>query len=126
MEFTDKQAIYLQIVDYVCDCIVAEKWQTDQKIPSVRDLAVELFVNPNTVMRAYEHLQSKGILYTKRGIGLHVTADALSTIVNARRERFLIAEIPEFFSKLTQLTISFEELHQQYLHYLESHKDNSL
>ena len=123
MEFTDKQAIYLQIVDYVCDCIVAGKWQTDERIPSVRDLAVELLVNPNTVMRAYEHLQTKGIVYTRRGVGLHVAPEAGNTIVSSRRDNFIRLEMPELFGKLTRLNISFEELKQQYLLYLETHKD---
>lgn len=124
MEFTDKQAIYLQIVEYVSDCIVAVKWQTDERIPSVRDLAVELLVNPNTVMRAYEHLQAKGIIYIRRGVGLHVSPQASELILTSRRENFMQIEMPELFNKLISLNISLDELKGHYINYLELKKDN--
>jgi DNA-binding transcriptional regulator YhcF (GntR family) len=123
MEFTDKQAIYLQIAETVCDGIVAGKWQTDERIPSVREMAVELLVNPNTVMRAYEYLQAKGIIYTKRGVGLHVAPQALEAIVNGRRENFISIEMPGFFDKLRLMDISFDELRIQYDLYLQNYKD---
>ena len=75
MEFRDNEAIYLQIAALVSDNILLGKWPGEQKIPSVRDLAVELEVNPNTVMRSYEFLQNQGIIYNKRGLGLFVAPD---------------------------------------------------
>ena len=65
MEFKDTQAIYLQIVDWMCDNIVKEKWKSDERIPSVRELGILLEVNPNTVMRAYECLQNQHIIYNE-------------------------------------------------------------
>ena len=59
MEFKDKQSIYLQIADYVCEQIVLGQWPPGERIPSVRDLASTLEVNPNTVMRTYDFLQGK-------------------------------------------------------------------
>ena len=56
MDFKETQAIYLQIVDLVCDHIVTGKWKAQERIPSVRELGVQLDVNPNTVMRAYDYL----------------------------------------------------------------------
>ena len=56
MEFRDNEAIYLQIAAYVSENILLGKWPAEEKIPSVRDMAVELEVNPNTVMRSYEFL----------------------------------------------------------------------
>jgi GntR family transcriptional regulator len=69
MEFKDNEPIYLQIAAYVCDNILMEKWPPEQKIPSVRDLAIEMEVNPNTVMRSYECIQQKRLRFicsTKR------------------------------------------------------------
>ena len=60
MDFKETQAIYLQIVDLVCDHIVTGKWKAQERIPSVRELGVQLEVNPNTVMRAYDYLQQAG------------------------------------------------------------------
>ena len=78
MEFREPQAIYLQIAEYVCEKILLKIWTTDQKIPSVRELAVDLEVNPNTVMRAYEFLQNREIIYNKRGIGFFIKNDAMT------------------------------------------------
>ena len=61
MEFSSTKSIYIQIADYMCDCIMMGKWKVNEKIISIRELAVELEVNPNTAMRAFEHLQSRGI-----------------------------------------------------------------
>ena len=72
MEFKDNEAIYLQIAGYVSELILRGKWPPDSKIPSVRELAGDLQVNPNTVMRTYELLQSQNVLYNKRGIGFFV------------------------------------------------------
>ena len=64
MDFKETQAIYLQIVDLVCDHIVTGKWKAQERIPSVRELGVQLEVNPNTVMRAYDYLQAREIFVT--------------------------------------------------------------
>ena len=69
MDFKETQAIYLQIVDLVCDHIVTGKWKAQERIPSVRELGVQLEVNPNTVMRAYDYLQAREIICNKRGVG---------------------------------------------------------
>ena len=62
MEYEAKGPIYLQISDVVCENIMAERWQEGSRIPSVRELAVEAEVNPNTVMRTYSHLQDQRIV----------------------------------------------------------------
>ena len=76
MDFKETQAIYLQIVDLVCDHIVTGKWKAQERIPSVRELGVQLEVNPNTVMRAYDYLQAREIICNKRGVGFFVTEGA--------------------------------------------------
>lgn len=79
MEFRDNKAIYLQIADYVYG-IFCLKNGTSTKVPSVREMAVELEVNPNTVMRTYELLQSKNIINNKKNIVVFVADDALSNV----------------------------------------------
>ena len=114
MEFTDNEAIYLQIAGYVGEHILRQQWLPDQKIPSVRDLAAELQVNPNTVMRTYEFLQSQGAIYNKRGLGFFVAPEASQKVRDYRRERFLQQELPAFFNTISLLGIGFEELAQRY------------
>jgi DNA-binding transcriptional regulator YhcF (GntR family) len=118
MNFNDREAIYLQIAAYVSDHISLGKWLPEQKIPSVRELAVELQVNPNTVMRTYEHLQNQGVVFNKRGLGLFVAPDALEKIKAQRKERFMQQELPDFFRSLYLLDISLEEVQQQYQQFI--------
>ena len=114
MEFRDNKAIYLQIAEYVCEHILLEKWKTDEKVPSVRELAVDLEVNPNTVMRTYELLQSKNIITNKRGIGFFVADEALTNVKSYRKTQFMDDELPVFFRNLYLLNIGFDELQTRY------------
>jgi GntR family transcriptional regulator len=114
MDFNDSEAIYLQIAGYVGEHILRQQWLPDQKIPSVRDLAAELQVNPNTVMRTYEFLQSQGAVYNKRGLGFFVAPDAAQKVRDYRRERFLQQELPAFFNTISLLGIGLPELQQRY------------
>ena len=114
MEFRDNEAIYLQIADYAGENILLGKWALNEKIPSVRELAVELQVNPNTVMRSYEFLQSKEIILNKRGIGFFVDDQAKDKIKVYRKERFLGQELPGFFRNLRLLEINMDEIKKRF------------
>lgn len=114
MEFRENEAIYLQIAAYVGDNILLDKWPLNQKIPSVRELASDLQVNPNTVMRSYEFLQGQEVIMNKRGIGFFVAETAKERIIAFRKERFLRQELPEFFRTLQFLDISIDEIKQRF------------
>ena len=114
MEFRDNEAIYLQIAGYVSELILRGKWPPDFKIPSVRELAGDLQVNPNTVMRTYELLQSQEVLYNKRGIGFFVTPAAAAQVLAQRRARFLTQELPEVFATMRLLGIGLPDVQRRH------------
>ncbi|WP_293309624.1 GntR family transcriptional regulator [Pedobacter sp. UBA5917] len=114
MEFRDNKAIYLQIAEYVCEHILLGKWKAEEKVPSVRELAVELEVNPNTVMRTYELLQNKNIINNKRGIGFFITDDAIDHVKSYRKVLFMEDELPVVFRNIYLLNIGFGELESRY------------
>jgi GntR family transcriptional regulator len=118
MNFLESQSIYLQIMEFVKEQILLGQWQPEAKVPSVRELAVELQVNPNTVMRAYDLLQQQGILQNRRGLGHYVGSDAHGKIHAERRDRFLETDLPALFRAMKILRISFPELEQQYRSYM--------
>jgi DNA-binding transcriptional regulator YhcF (GntR family) len=130
MEFKDNEAIYLQIAAFVCENILTGKWTAGQKILSVRDLAVELEVNPNTVMRSYEFLQSLEIIYNKRGLGLFVADDGFEKVKAYRKQQFVQQNLPDFFKNIYLLDISVDEVRRQYADFLanqsltKSNKEN--
>jgi DNA-binding transcriptional regulator YhcF (GntR family) len=108
MEFKNKQAIYLQIADYICDQILTGKWPAGEKIISIRELAIELEVNPNTVLRTCEYLQQQDVIFNKRGIGYFVNKTAPDKIREIRRQKFFAQDLPEFIKKIQLLEINFE------------------
>ena len=110
MEFRDNQAIYLQIAEYVCEQILLGKWALGDKIISIRELAVLIAVNPNTVQRAYDFLQQRQIITNKRGVGYFIEDEALERIIGFRRELFVQNELPVFFRNLYLLNMDFKEL----------------
>lgn len=119
MEFNEKQTIYLQIVDYVEEHILDGAWKEEEKILSVRDLAVELQVNPNTVMRAYEQLQQRGIVQNQRGVGHFVAPGAADLIREKRRETFIGQELPRLFRQMSLMKIRPEEVMKRYVQFTE-------
>ncbi|WP_018621445.1 GntR family transcriptional regulator [Spirosoma luteum] len=121
MDFRDKQAIYLQIADYVSEQILLNRWAAGEKIPSVRDLAAELEVNPNTVMRTYEFLSQQGIIANKRGIGYFPAEDASDRIKTYRREQFLANDLPVFFRNMYLLGIELTEIESRYEQFVTAH-----
>jgi GntR family transcriptional regulator len=70
----DRRPIYVQIMDEIRRGIVLGSWRADEPLPSVRQLAVELRVNPNTVQQAYRELERDGVIYVRRGQGSYVAA----------------------------------------------------
>lgn len=110
MEFKDNPAIYIQIAEYVCEQILLKKWKLGEKIISIRELAVNMEVNPNTVQRAYDFLQQRDIITNKRGVGYFTEDDAMERILNFRREQFIENELPVFMRNIYFLKIDFKEI----------------
>ncbi|ATA91739.1 MULTISPECIES: GntR family transcriptional regulator [Capnocytophaga] len=115
MELRDSgQAIYLQIADYICQKILLGEWQPETKIPSVRELAVQMSVNPNTVARSYEFLKNNGIIIDRRGVGYFVETNGTEQARKYRQQEFLQNELPSFFNTLYTLGIELTELQHHY------------
>lgn len=114
MIFKERQSIYLQIAERISDEILAGTYAPGGRVPSVREYAVMIEVNLNTVMRSYDTLQSWGILEMKRGLGYYVADNAINTILNRRREAFLSTQAAEFFETARTLGISPDELADMY------------
>ena len=112
MEFKNSKSIALQIADNLSERILNGSLAIEEKIPSVRELAAEMGVNPNTVMRSYAELQSKDIISNQRGIGYFVTGGAKDTIIAWRKKEFFEFQLPQFVHQMSVLGISYEELEQ--------------
>ncbi|RYY57245.1 MAG: GntR family transcriptional regulator [Chitinophagaceae bacterium] len=110
MQFRESTAIYLQIADYVCEQILLKQWIPGERIPAVRELAIQLEVNPNTVMRTFEFLQGQDIIFNKRGIGYFVSDDAIKQTTDYRKSQFIEKELPQIFRNMYLLGMEIDEL----------------
>ena len=117
MNFHDKKAIYLQIADYFYDSILRKKMNINERILSVRDLAVQTEVNPNTVMRTYSHLQDRDIIYNKRGIGYFIADGAFDLALRIKKDEFVKDELPSLFKTMGVLNFSIGDIEKMYEEY---------
>lgn len=114
MKFSSEKPIYRQIVDLCYEHILADQWICGEKIPSVRDLAGALMVNVNTVAKAYDYMEARGIISSQRSTGHYLDKEAKDKIVNDRRTEFFDATLPEIFKTMELLDISLKSLADQY------------
>lgn len=121
MKFKESKSIYLQIADRICDEILQGQYAEESRIPSVREYAVTVEVNANTVVRTYDYLQGQAVIYNRRGIGYFVSTGAKERIMELRKDIFLYEELPEFFKQVKTLGIPMAEIEKMYKVYLEQH-----
>ena len=114
MTFTNDKAIYIQMADRLCDEILAGTYKDDDRIPSVREYAVMLEVNANTVVKAYDELSRANIIYNKRGLGYFVTKGAKKQIMKERKLEFMKERLPELFRQMALLDITMDDVAEAY------------
>jgi GntR family transcriptional regulator len=106
----DSQPIYQQLRDRTISRIMAGDLQEGEPLPSVRQIAVELQINPITVSKAYQMLVDDGVVEKRRGLGMYVIDGARQRLLRSERERFLAQEWPQLLQRLRDLGIGVEEL----------------
>jgi GntR family transcriptional regulator len=121
MQFRESIAIYLQIADHICERILLKDWTAGERIPSVRELAIQLEVNPNTVMRTYEFLQGQEVIYNQRGIGYFVSPNAIQHATRHRTTAFIDKELPAVFRNIYLLDMDINDLKKRYEEYKKQH-----
>ncbi len=102
--------IYLQIIERVQMDIVTGQYQPGDKLPSVRDLAQEAAVNPNTMQKALSELERSGLIYSQRTSGRFITED--KELIHQMKKELAAAEVSAFVAHMKQLGITPEEIRQ--------------
>lgn len=100
--------IYLQLMERIQRDIIAGVYQPGDKLPSVRDLALEAAVNPNTMQKALSELERSGLVYSQRTSGRFITED--TEMLTQMKKELATEHIQEFFQKMEQLSFSRAEL----------------
>lgn len=110
MQVDDTRPIWVQLIDELTHRIVAGDWPPGARIPSVRDLAAEAGVNPNTVQRSLAALDAAGLTVTERTAGRFVTSDTAT--ITAARQQMAAAATDAYIATLTGLGTTSEEAHR--------------
>jgi GntR family transcriptional regulator len=110
VEFRDSQAIYMQIADLMVENVLTGAWKPGERVPSIRETAESIQVNPNTVMRTYAFLEQKGIIRNQRGVGFFVSDDAEEITRRLSRESFERRDLPRMFRIMDLLSIGIDDL----------------
>jgi GntR family transcriptional regulator len=117
MEFRQDQAIYIQIADMISENVLSGRWKPGERIPSIRELAESIEVNPNTVMRTYGYLQEQGIIQNQRGIGYFASTDAFRTTMELAKRNFVSRELPRIFKTMDLLGMDVKNIEELYSEY---------
>ena len=106
-QFQSTQPIYLQIMEMIKKEIVSEKLLPQQQLPTVRDLALQYQVNPNTVQRALSELERLSLVKSDRTIGRFVSDDL--DLIQSLRQQMIMEKVETFVDDIEQLKVTQEE-----------------
>jgi GntR family transcriptional regulator len=109
----DARPIYLQIRDLIVGGIIDGTYGVGDPLPSVRALAADREVNPLTVSKAYQELQSQGLITARRGLGLFVEPGAREKLVKSERAAFLADDWPRIRRHIDRLGLSPADLFER-------------
>ena len=106
-DLSSDRPIFLQIVEIIQLDIISGKYSPGDKLPSVRDLAFEASVNPNTMQRALSELERSGLVYSQRTSGRFITEEV--AMIEELKSRLAKEKIEEFLENMQQLGYQKEE-----------------
>lgn len=105
---TSDRPIFMQIIEIIQLDIVSGKYSPGDKLPSVRDLAAEAAVNPNTMQKALAELERSGLVYSQRTSGRFITEDF--NMIQELKSNLAKEKIEEFLKSMEQLGLNTEEI----------------
>ena len=107
-KFNEKPPIYLQIANHIKMQIISQEIKPGQQLATVRDLAEEAGVNPNTMQRAFTSLEQEGMVFSVRTSGRFVTKD--QQLIEEERHKLAQTELEDFINKMTTIGFSKDRL----------------
>ena len=110
MTFKEQIPIYIQIAERICDEILHGQYPEGERLPSVREYAMQVEVNVNTLVRSYDWLSQNDIIFNRRGLGYFVSSGAVERIAEVRRHRFFHEQLPEMVRTMHALDIPFGDV----------------
>ncbi|MBX7246661.1 MAG: GntR family transcriptional regulator [Candidatus Sumerlaeaceae bacterium] len=109
VDFNDSKAVYQQLMDQVKFAVASGRIQPGDRLPSIRDVAIQVRVNRNTVARVYGELEREGIIYSRAGQGAFIS-DRGSSLSRAEQRRQLTARLDELITQARLFDITREKI----------------
>lgn len=107
LDYKDRRPIYEQVAEKLEELMLLGILGENEPLPSVRSMAMELSINPNTIQRAYAELERQGYIYTVKGKGSFV---AENSVMKEKRKKDLLIQVSEVIDEAIRLGISGEEI----------------
>ncbi|NBJ68054.1 MULTISPECIES: GntR family transcriptional regulator [Clostridia] len=108
INFNRREPVYVQVIRYFKQQIATNMFEPGQEIPSRRELAGEIKINPNTVQRAYKEMEEQGLIYTEGNLPSKITQD--EQVLKAVREELIMDAVDEFVATVQPVHAPFEEI----------------
>ncbi|RFU64335.1 GntR family transcriptional regulator [Bacillus sp. V59.32b] len=108
VNFNNRDPLYLQVVRYFKEQIAIGQLEAGQEIPSRRELASMLKINPNTAQKAYKEMEEQGLIHTERNFPSRITTD--EQILNSIREELIMQAVDIFIASIKPIHVSLDEV----------------
>ena len=105
--FDNERPIYIQLVEQLKIYIISGKISPGERLPSIRDMAINLKINPNTLQRGLTELENEGFIYTERTNGKYVTNDV--KLINNYKRDYAKDKVIKYFEDMKELGFNEEE-----------------
>ena len=109
-DWKEDQPIYRQLRDKVASAILEGSLKEGEALPSVRNVAVEMQINPLTASKAYQELVSQELVEKRRGLGMFVIKGARAKLLQGEKKKFLEEEWPEIVARIQALEMDIDDL----------------
>lgn len=110
LNFESDKPIYLQLADWLSDCIISGAISEGEQIPSTTEISVSCKVNPATALKGVNILVDRGIIYKKRGLGMFVAAGAVDKLKTQRRSDFFDSYIRTLLDEASKLGLTKQDV----------------
>lgn len=108
VNFNNRDPVYVQVIRYFKEKIATGTYEAGQEIPSRRELASKLKINPNTAQRAYKEMEEQGLIYTEGNMPSRITKD--EQVIHAVREELILQAVTTFVSSVQSINVPLEEV----------------
>ncbi|MBC5636869.1 GntR family transcriptional regulator [Ornithinibacillus sp. BX22] len=108
IKFNNRDPVYVQVIRHFKEQIATGNFEPGQEIPSRRELANQMKINPNTAQRAYKEMEEQGLIFTERNLPSRITNNA--DVIKAVREELILEAVHSFIASVQTINVPLDEV----------------